>query len=179
MFNKIMIPVAAFAVTVTGASAFSGDLLQKLDLNLTTEQISTLEEVHELRQDGGDREQIKAMLDNAGLDKEKMNEIKEAAHGYQEEQRTAIHEAIANEDFAAYQAAVVNSPRADLIDSEANFQKLIEAQQLRASGDHEGAREIMSELGFEKPAGHGFGKGEGRGFGGPDHRGDRQSAETE
>ena len=51
MLKEIFIPVAAFAVTVTGASAFNADMLDKLDLDLTDTQISALEEAHELIDD--------------------------------------------------------------------------------------------------------------------------------
>ena len=173
MIKQIMIPVAAFAVTATGASAFSAEMFEKLDINLSTEQVAALEEAHELRQAGADKSEVKEILEEAGLDRETMREIKEAAHSHRAEMRASIHEAIENGDYSAYLSLVEGTPRADLIDSEDDFEKLMEAHELREAGDREGAREIMSELGFEKPAGHRHGKqggkqgGEQRGFGGP------------
>lgn len=179
-----MIPVAAFAVTVTGASAFNSDVLEKLNIDLTSEQVSALEEVHEMRQEGADRDEVREVLDEAGLDRETMQEIREAAREHRGEVREAVDEALENEDYDAYLAAVSDTPRAGLIDSEADFAKLVEAHELREAGDLEGAREIMSELGFEKPAGMGKGggmrggDGEGRVFSGPGFKGgDRQSVE--
>lgn len=165
-----MIPVAAFAVTVTGASAFSSEMLEKLDINLTNDQVIALEEAHELKIGGADRDEIKLILENAGLDKEVMKEIHKVSHAERAEHRKAIKAAIDSEDYEAYLEAVADTPRADLIDSESKFEKLVEAHQLREAGNHEAAKEIMEDLGFQKPAGHGFGGGhkgskEGKGFG--------------
>ncbi len=177
MIKQIMIPVAAFAVTVTGASAFNTDVLDKIDVDLTNAQIEVLEEAHELRQEGADKEEVQEMLEDAGLDKETMQEIREAAHEYRETIREAVWEALEDEDFDAYLEAVEDTSRVNQIDSEDEFELLVEAHELREAGDKEAAREIMDELGFEKPK-HGKGKGgmrgqgprgdgEGRGFGGP------------
>lgn len=172
MLKQIMIPMAAFAVTVTGASAFSSEMLEKLDIDLTDDQVSALEEAHELRIDGADRDEVKEALEDAGIDQDTMKEIREAAHEQRAEHREAVKSALDAEDYDAYLDAVADTPRADLIDSEDDFEKLVEAHELREAGDREGAKEIMEELGFEKPAGHGHGhgggqkgSGEGRGFG--------------
>lgn len=151
MIKQIMIPAAAFAITATGASAFSGDLLKKIDVDLTTDQITALEEVHELHQDGADRDEIRELLENAGLDRDTMQEIREATHEQRELTREAVQQAFEDEDYEAYQTAVANTPHADMISSEADFRELVAAHQLRQAGDHEAAAEIMSDLGFEKP----------------------------
>ena len=155
MIKQIIIPVTAFAVTVTGASAFSSNMLEKIDVDLSSDQITALEEAHELRQEGAERDEIKEILEEAGIDNETMQEVRKAAHEYRSEVREAVKEAIENEDFNAFREAVVDTPRADLINSEADFDKLLEAHELRAAGDREGAKEIMSELGFEKHKGLG------------------------
>ncbi len=165
MLKEIAIPMAAFAVTVTGASAFNTDVLKDLDLDLSDSQISALEEVHELREAGTDREEIKEMLEDAGLDRDDMKEIKSALREHRQEMRDAVHAAIEAEDYDAYLDAVEGTPRADIIDSEDDFEKLVEAHELREAGDHEAAREIMDELGFEKPGGKGHHKGGMRGGG--------------
>ena len=148
-----MIPVAAFAVTATGVSAFSSDILDELDVDLSSEQIAALEEVHELRQGGADREAIKEALEEAGIDQETMAEIKTAVHEYKSEAREAVKAAIEAGDYDAYLDAVSDTPAADKIDSEADFLLLVEAHELRADGDHEGAQAILSGLGFERPEG--------------------------
>jgi len=163
MIKEIMIPVAAFAVTVTGASAFNSDMLSKIDVDLTDSQVSALEEVHEMRAAGADRDEVKTFLEDAGLDEGTMKEIKRATREVKQVQREAVHTALENDDYDAFQAAIANGPLADAIDSEADFETFKAAHELRAEGDREGASELMAELGIEK--------GEGRGHKGGGHRG--------
>ena len=151
MIKQIIILVVAFAVTVTGVSAFNSDMLEKLDINLTDTQIEALEETHKLRQDGANRAEIKEMLEAAGISRETMKEI----HTAMRQHRSEVKEAIKAEDYEAYQNAVADTPHADIINSEDDFSLLVEAYKLREAGDHEGAWEIMSELGFEKRKGFG------------------------
>ncbi|MBL4662041.1 MAG: hypothetical protein JKY22_00370 [Flavobacteriaceae bacterium] len=61
--------------------------------------------------------------------------------------REAAHTAVENNDYDAWALAVANSPRESTVDT---FNKLVLATQLREAGDHEGAKEIMKELGFNK-----------------------------
>jgi len=168
MLKQILIPMAAFAVTVTGVSAFNSDMLEKLDIDLSDTQVSALEEAHELREAGADREEVREVLSDAGVDRETLKEIREAAHEYRQAMHEEVKAALDAEDYDAYKDAVEGTHRADLIDSETDFLKLIEAHELREAGDHEAAREIMEELGFERPEGKGFGErghrgGEGEG----------------
>ena len=173
MMKHIIIPVAAFAVTATAASAFNADLLDQIDVDLTDTQVSALEEAHELRQEGAEKTEVRAVLEDAGLDRDKIQEVRAAVREVKEARRAAVREAIENNDYEAFLEAVAGSPRAEVIDSEADFELLVEAHELRAAGDREGAREIMDELGLEKPEDHGHkggmrGEGEnGRGFGSP------------
>ena len=170
-----MIPVAAFAVTATGVSAFNTDMLSKIDVDLTASQVSALEEAHELRVDGVDREEVKTFLEDAGIDEDTMKEIKEATREVRDTQREAVKTALDNDDYDAFLTASADSPLADAITSEADFATFKAAHELRASGDYEGAQELMSELGIEKPAGQGGRGGEmggahkerGDGEGGP------------
>lgn len=181
MFSKIMIPVAAFAVTVTGASAFNSGMIKDLDVDLTDAQISALEEAHALRDTA--REEAKEILEEVGLDQEKMQEIHEAMRGSREGHHKAVRAAIEAGDYGAYKTAVAGTPHADFINSEADFKELQEAHTLHRSGDRAGAEEIMGELGFERPqgglgmggkhGGRGMGDGDGKSFGGPGHGGQR------
>lgn len=168
---KIIVPVAAFAVTATAASAFSGtDWISKTDLALTDTQVSALEEAHTVRQDS--REKAKQILEDAGIDQALMKEIREARHEVMQSERAAIKAALEAEDYDAFVAAIADTPMAEKDISESDFAKLVEAHALRKAGDHEGARTIMEELGLTGPD-------KGNGFGGPGHReGGRQSAES-
>ena len=122
MLKQIMIPVAAFAVTVTGASAFNGDMLEQIDVDLTASQVSALEEAHTLRVDGADREEVKTFLEENDLDEETMKEIKTAVREVKDAQREAVHTAIENADYDAFMVAIADTPLAESISSEADFE---------------------------------------------------------
>ena len=170
--KALLIPIAAFAVTVTGASAFNSAVLQ--DAGLDTQQIAAFEQAHELRKDG-DREAARDILVDAGVDMETMQEVREAMKGHRQEMHQAVEEAMKDGDYDAFLAAVAGSPMADKIDTPEEFALFTEAFDLRESGDREAAREIMEDLGFE-------GKMHGRGHGmrmnhGGEERGERGEKE--
>ncbi len=175
MIKQIMIPVAAFAVTVTGASAFNSAMLEKIDIDLSDSQVSALEEAHEMRIDGADRDEVRDYLEESGIDQDTMGEIREAVHEARDISREAVQSALDDDDYDAFIIAIAGTPMADAIDSEADFETFKEAHELRQSGDHEGAAALMSELGIEKPEGHGGPGGQGgemRGGGENGPRGD-------
>lgn len=168
MMKQIMIPLAAFAVTVTGASAFNGDWLNKIDVDLSEAQISALTEVQEKRADGATREEVSAILDEAGLDRTKMIEVKTAMHELRQTMHEEVENALESGDYEAFLKAVDGTPMADKITTKENFEKMVEAHEMREQGDFEGAQEIMSELGIERVQGegcHGGRMGEGKGLG--------------
>jgi len=171
-----MIPVAAFAITVTGASAFNSDMLSKIDVDLTSSQISALEEAHELRVSGADRDEVKVFLEDAGLDADTMKEIKDATRELRDEQRAAVESAIESNDYESFLTAIADSPLADAISSEADFETFKTANELMKSGDREEAQALMSDLGIEKLEGRGH--GEGKGIGG-EMRGERGGPNAE
>ncbi len=157
--KQLLIPVAAFAITATSVSAFNADILQKLELELNEEQLSALEEAKDLRE-AGDRDEARAVLENSGLEREDLREIKQAVRDYRHEVRETIRAAVEAEDYSAFQVAAAETKLGAAIESEADFEKLVEADALRAAGEGEAAKEIMDELGIEKPdRGYGHGKG--------------------
>lgn len=151
MIKQIMIPVAAFAITATGASAFTSDRLTEIDLDLTSAQVEALEEAHELRVAGAERESVRAVLDEAGFDRESLRAVRSQVREYRQTVRAEIKAAVAAEDYEAFLAAAAGTKLADAVDSESDFERLVEAQALREAGDKEGAKAIMTELGIEKP----------------------------
>jgi uncharacterized protein with PIN domain len=154
--RHILVPLAAFAVTVTGVSAFNEDVLK--DAGLTEAQISAFEEAHELRREG-DRESAREVLEDAEIDIDTLESIREAFRAYRDEHKGAVHDAIENNDYDAFKTAVTGLPMEDIITSEDDFAQLVAAHELREDGDHEAARELMEALGFpergDKPHGHG------------------------
>lgn len=66
------------------------------------------------------------------------------------EHRGQIHTIIESGDYEAFKTLTAGHPFGEKITQE-QFVKLQEAHELRASGDHEGARAIMDELGLKPP----------------------------
>lgn len=190
MLKQIMIPVAAFAVTVTGASAFTGDgyMLDKLDI-LSSDEQAAFEEAREIRETS--RAEARQVLEDAGIDDERMEEIHTAMREAREAHRAEIDQILEDGDYDAFVEAVADSPLAEQITSEADFEKFVEAHELRQAGDFTGAQAIMDELGIERPqrgpgmgskhGGRGMGDGDGDGFGQKGNWGNgyRQLSETE
>jgi hypothetical protein len=162
MIKQLMIPVAAFAVTVTGVSAFNTDMLEKIDVDLSSTQISALEEVHELKASGAERDEIKAILEAADIDKDTMKEIRTATHELQQEGREVVKVAVAAGDYDAFVAAAPDR-LLEAVDSESDFETFANAIELKEAGDNEGAQALMAELGIEKPDHAEKGEKEGRG----------------
>jgi len=177
MFAKIAVPVAAFLVTVTGASAFTGGAwlsnLSADDLGITQEQKSALEEAITLRHNA--REQAENVLAEADIDAATWENIREAVREERDTHHEAVEEALESGDYDAFRKAVGGTPVADVIDTEDEFEKFAEAHELMEAGDRDGARGIMDELGLERGrgfggmgmlrAGEGFGHGKGEGYG--------------
>ncbi|MFT7507561.1 MAG: hypothetical protein ACI92I_000721 [Acidimicrobiales bacterium] len=149
MKNKtkaLLIPIAAFAVTVTGASAFNSVVLENAGLD--TAQITAFEQAHELRKEG-DKEAARDVLVEAGVDMETMQAVRGAMKEHRQEMKSAIYEAVGNNDYQAFIDAIEGSPLVDIITSESDFELFVQAHTLRAEGDREEAKEIMEDLGFE------------------------------
>lgn len=170
MLKQILIPAALFAVTATGASAFNGDMLERANIELSDSQVSAIEVAAEMRTEGADRADIKVVLEEAGLDRVVMQEIKTALREVRKETRDAVHIAVAANDYSAF-LAVAPDRLTNAINSEADFAQFVEAKELKEAGDTEGAAEIFSDLGIEKPERAGDRDGEGKGRGG--ERGNR------
>lgn len=142
--RSVLIPLAAFAVTVTGASAFNSEVLQKA--GLTDEQISAFEEAKELRK-SGDKDAARDVLEDAGIDMGVMEKVRIAMS----KQHEAVREAVENNDYPAFLNAIAGSPLADIIDTKAEFARFVEAHNLLEDGDREAAKEIFDELGIKGP----------------------------
>ena len=90
--KALLITIAAFAVTVTGAQAFNSQVLE--DAGLTSDQVSAFEQAHELRKEG-DKEAAKEVIVEAGIDMDAMHAVRDAKKNHRKEKHTAIGEAIA------------------------------------------------------------------------------------
>jgi hypothetical protein len=143
LIPKLMIPVAAFAVMVTSASAFAGsDMMSKL--NLTDSQKSALEQAKTIRTDAA--AQAKKVLTDAGIDEAKMKEIHTAVHDARVAERKAVVATLDAKDYAAFQAAASGTPLASKITTQDQFNQLVKAHDLMKSGDRAGAKVIFDQL---------------------------------
>jgi Lon protease-like protein len=141
--KSLLIAIAAFAVTATGVQAFqSTQLLQKA--GLSEAQIEAFEIARELRE-SGDFEGARDTLIEAGVDEAVIKSVKDVAREYRQAIRTAIEE----EDYEAFTLAVAGTPLAEAVDTEADFQKFVEAHTLKEEGKWNEAKVILDELGVE------------------------------
>lgn len=170
MLKKVIVPVAALAITATSVSAFDMATLRNSDINLTEAQVSAMEEAQSLREEGASREAVEAVLANAGLDEDTMREIRDEAHAARDAARAAIDEALAAGDYDAFLVAIEGSPLAETIDTEAKFERFKEAHELMAE-----AKGIMEELGIER-GGHDDKMMGGRGLRGEMREGSKNEA---
>jgi hypothetical protein len=155
--KSLLIAIAAFAVTATGVQAYGGaDMLQKA--GLTEDQISAFEVAREKRQ-SGDLEGARNTLVKAGVDEN----VLKAMHKASKESRDAIRQAVEKEDYEAFKTAVVGTPLADSVDTEADFKLFVQAHLLKEDGKWDEAKKILDELGVKPPQRH-FGMGNHHGM---------------
>lgn len=152
--KSLLIAIAAFAVTATGAQAFVGSRYLE-EAGLSAVQVEALKEAHDLRK-GGKAEAAREILVEAGIDEEAMESLRDAMH----QARAAMHKALAYGDYNAFKESIEGSPLADIITTEADFASFARAHSLREEGKHDEAKVIMTELGLPER-----GEGRGRGFG--------------
>jgi hypothetical protein len=159
--KSLLIAIAAFAVTATGAQAFVGsDVL--LRAGLTSEQVSAFEVARTLRIEG-DVEKARDVLVQAGIDEEALAAVRKAAHAA----KMAMYESLKTGDYAAFKESIKDTPLADIITTEADFELFAEAHELKRSGNHAEAKEIFENLGVpERGERHGKAKGYVHGMGG-------------
>ena len=143
MYSKsLLIAIAAFAVTASGAQAFMGvNYAQRAGLSPT--QTEAFSQARELRLKGRSDEARDVLL-AAGIDEKTLGSLRHAAHSA----HTAIHEAVEAGDFAAFKVAVADMPLSDIITTEADFETFSEAYRLRQSGEYSAAAALYTGLGI-------------------------------
>lgn len=148
MLKQLFIPVALFALSATGASAYSGtSMVESLNLGLSQTQISALQEAREVRSTS--RVDAKKILQDAGITKDKLKEIRTALKTKIKAHVQAVKTAVTNNDYAAFKTATAGTKMAEKVSSEEDFAKFVQATVLFKAGDKAGAKEILTELGFE------------------------------
>lgn len=139
--KSLLIAIAAFALTTTGAQAFVGDKYFNQS-GLSVEQIQAFSHARELQQNG-DKEGARNLLLKAGVTAETMDSLRVAAHASHD----AIHAAVLAGDYAAFKGAIAGTPLNDIITSEEDFVLFKQAHELKREGSRAEARAIFTELG--------------------------------
>lgn len=146
--KSLLIAIAAFAVTTTGVHAYSGSKILSRS-GLTDEQKEAFIEAEE-RKAIGDVAGARIVLAEAGIDKAVMQQVHQARHAAHAEMLAALQAG----DFAAFTAAIADSPLADLITTEADFEQFKEAHELRSAGEFVEAADLFAGLGVAHSGKH-------------------------
>jgi len=139
--KSLLIAIAAFAVTATGAQAYVGT--KYIDESvLSTEQRDAFDEARKLRQ-AGDVDKARDLLLEAGVTDETLDSLRQASHN----SHAAMVSAVEAGDFSAFRTAIEGTPLYDIVTSEADFVLFKEAHDLKMQGKADEAEVIMDELG--------------------------------
>ena len=142
--KSLLIAIAAFAVTTSGVFAYSGNsILERA--NLSAEQKTAITRARELKE-SGKLDAARDSLVEAGIDEEVLKKLHEAKHQVEREMQAAL---VAG-DYAAFTLAIAETPLADIITSEADFEQFRAAQELKDNGDFIVAKELFDDPEFRK-----------------------------
>jgi len=153
--NIATISIFALSLMIAGVgitSAYSGSGVKP---ELTDEQKTVLDQMHDLRIDGK-FDEVNALREQSGFPQMGRGRGQSAE---MQTHREAVQTALENNDYQAFLIAIDGTQREEGMTPEI-FAKTREAYILRKAGDFEGARVIMDELGI---GGKGFGSGGMRG----------------
>jgi hypothetical protein len=152
--KSMLIAIAAFAVTTSGVFAYSGNnVLQRA--NISAEQKVAITRARELKEHGN-LAAARDSLVEAGIDEKVLKRLHEAKHQVELEMQAAL---VAG-DYEAFIASISETPLADIITTEADFEQFRAAQELKDDGDFIEANALFEELGVEpKNNRHGHGRG--------------------
>lgn len=116
------------------------------------------------KKNAGEERQLRHRVERSEGENQPQNRYEmrhmERGDGQHRNVNTEAREAVEANNWEAFKAAVKEKFFGKKIESEEDFNKMQRAHQLREEGNHDEAREIMKELGFERP-----GKGDGNGRG--------------
>lgn len=143
--KSLLIAIAAFALTTTGAQAY----VSNIDL-LSSEQQAAFAEARELKEKG-EIKKARDVLVKAGIDEETISTLRKA----NKNSRNAIWTAVEENDYEAFKEVAKNSPLLDIITTKSDFELFAKAYDLKRDGKTEEAKEILDDLGLsQKSHGH-------------------------
>lgn len=142
--KSLLIAIAAFAVTATGAQAYVGTkyLAQS---GLSTQQVEAFQQARELRRKG-EAEKARDLLLGAGINEDVIVSLRKAARGSHND----IHNAVESGNFAAFREAIEGTPLADIVTTEDDFTLFSKAHDLKLEGKFVEAKGIFEELGVKE-----------------------------
>lgn len=146
--KSLLIAIAAFAVTATGAQAFVGSRYLE-EAGLSETQVEALKEAQDLRKEGKNTK-AREVLVEAGIDEEVMESLRKAM----QHAREAMQHAIEDGDYEAFKNSITGSPLVDIITTEADFVEFARAHTLQKAGEYDEAQVILTELGLPEHVNH-------------------------
>jgi hypothetical protein len=171
MTKQTMVPALLLGLTLVGAGSVAfadftpGQIPAAVLSDFTPAQQAAITQAHDIRAKAD--VEARAVLTAAGVTEAQMHS---AMDSYRDTERKAIDTALTNNDYAAFTAAIANSPEASSMTPDI-FAKLVKIHSLEVSGDKAGAMALRKELhdsgfkgmGMHMIGGRGMGMGEGRG----------------
>lgn len=140
--KSLLIAIAAFAVTTSGAQAFvSSDYLNRAGLSIN--QVEALSQARDLRIKGKSGEARDLLLE-AGVDEEVLIALRKATHAA----HSAMHQAVKDGDFEAFRIATKGTPIYDIVTTEVDFKLFQEAHNLKTEGKIVEANQAFTDLGL-------------------------------
>lgn len=128
--KSLLIAIAAFAVTATGAQAYvTPQVLSRA--GFTEVQVEALGVARELRYRGKYEEARNRLLE-AGIDEAALEKLRQATHAV----RVEMDRAINTNDFAAFRVAVAGTPLEDIVTREEDFEDFRVAHLHRLTQQH-------------------------------------------
>ncbi len=151
--KSLLIAIAAFAVTATGAQAYVGAKYYG-EAGLSFSQVQAFNQAREFRRQG-DLDKARNVLLSAGIAEETVVSLRRAASVAQGE----LHQAVEAGDFAAFRRVVAGTALSDLITTEADFELFKQAHYLKVAGKFTEATALLEELDINTPMMGQWGRG--------------------
>ncbi len=141
--KALLIPLAAFALSATGVSAFNSDVL--IQAGLTDTQVGAFESARELRKEGHEGK-ARELLIKSGVTLETIESIREAVRIQKKVFYEAVDAAVRSNNYDAFKEVIKSLPLADIITSKDDFEIYVQAHQYYQEGEVGKAAETAKEL---------------------------------
>ena len=141
--KALLIPLAAFALSATGVSAFNSDVL--IQAGLTDTQVSAFESARELRKEGYEGK-ARELLIKSGVTLETIESIREAVQIHKKIFHEAVDAAVLSNNYEGFKEIIKDLPLGDIITSKDDFKIYVQAHQYYQDGEVGKAVETAKEL---------------------------------